>query len=86
MNTSTLTVGQSVLVNGGFGPVDGEVVKIDHPCIYVETANGCLRFNYYGQECGPAGVAYTYPFNAMIGPGPWKLDSGPFAEGEKNKD
>ena len=86
MDTSTLTVGQSVLVNGGFGPVEGEVVKIDRLCIYVETANGRLRFNYNAQECGPDGVAYTYPFNVMIGPGPWKLDSGLLAERDKNKD
>lgn len=86
MDTQNLVVGQPVLVNGGFGPVEGKIVKIDRPCIYIETANGRLRFNYYGQECGPDGVAYTYLFNAMIGPGPWKLDSGPFAEGEKSKD
>ena len=75
MNTSTLTVGQSVLVNGGFGPVEGKVVKIHRPCIYVETANGRLRFNYYRQECGPDGMAYTYSFNAMIGPGPWTFET-----------
>ena len=69
----TLVVGYTVLVNGGFGPVEGTIVKIDRPCIYVETANGRLRFNYYGQECGPDGVGYTYPFSPMFGPGPWEL-------------
>jgi hypothetical protein len=73
MDTKTLVVGHPVLVNGGFGPVDGKVVTIDKTCIYVETANGLLRFNCYGMECGPDGVGYTYPFNPVLGPGPWEL-------------
>jgi hypothetical protein len=48
-----------------------KVVEIDRPCIYVETANWRLRFNFYGKECGPDGVGYIYPFDPRLGPGPW---------------
>ena len=73
MDTMKAEVGDRVLVNGGFGPIEGTIVKIARPCIYVETANWNLRFNYYGHECGPDGVAYTYPFDVTRGPGPWEL-------------
>ena len=66
-------VGYPVLVNGGFGPVQGTIVKIDRLCIYVETANGRFRFNSDGKECGPDGKAYSYENNTMFGPGPWEL-------------
>lgn len=68
-----LTVGQDVRINGGFGPVDGRVVEISPPCIYVETANGRFRFNLDGKECSPDGKACTYERNIMVGPGPWEL-------------
>lgn len=75
MDTKTLTVGRDVYVNGGFGPVEGKVVKIVPPCVYVETANEKLRFNSDGKECGPNGKAWVYAFNPMFGPGPWELES-----------
>ena len=69
----TLAVGQNVYVNGGFGPVEGKVVEVVPPSIYVETDNWKLRFNLDGKECDPNGKAYTYEFNVMFGPGPWEL-------------
>ena len=76
MNTDkqTLAVGQGVYVNGGFGPVEGKIVKVAPPCIYVETPNGQLRFNNDGKECGPDGKALIYENNVMVGPGPWEID------------
>jgi hypothetical protein len=71
--TNRVVIGQHVYVDGGFGPLDGTVIKIEPPCIYVETDNWRLRFNNDGKECGPNGKAYTYDFNVMFGPGPWEL-------------
>ena len=73
MDTKTLTVGQKVCVNGGYGLIEGKVVKIEPPCVYVE-ANGLLRFNRDGKECDLNGIAYTYNSNPMFGPGPWEID------------
>jgi hypothetical protein len=70
---STYSVGQNVCVNGGFGPIDGRVKRVEPLCIYVETDNWQLRFNTDGKECDPKGKAYTYEFDVMFGPGPWEL-------------
>jgi hypothetical protein len=75
LDTKTLVVGQEVYINGGFGPVEGKIVKVDPPCIYVEIANGRFRFNSDGKECGLDGKAFTYASNVMFGPGPWELKS-----------
>jgi hypothetical protein len=74
MNTKILVVGQEVFINGGSGPVEGKVIKIMPPCIYVETTNGQFRFNSDGKECDPKGTAYTHNGNVIFGPGPWELD------------
>jgi hypothetical protein len=73
VDTKTLVVGQDVYINGGLGPVEGKVVKVVPPCVYVETANGRFRFNNDGEECGPNGKAYVYESNVMLGPGPWEI-------------
>jgi hypothetical protein len=74
METKTFAVGQDVYLDGGFGPIEGKIVKVSPPCIYVETgACGQIRFNNDGKECGPDGKAWTYENNVMFGPGPWKL-------------
>lgn len=69
-----LTVGQNVYVNGGFGPVEAKVIKVEPLCVYVETGlHGQLRFNNDGKECHPNGKAYTYEANGFD-PGPWELE------------
>lgn len=73
MDITEAVVGGCVLVNGGFGSVEGKTVKIDGPCLYVETVNFLLRFNYDGKECGPNGKAYDYAFDITDGPGPWEI-------------
>jgi hypothetical protein len=73
----TPRVGQEVYINGGFGPVEGKVVKLSSPCIYVETANGRFRFNSEGKECDPAGATHSYTPDVMFGPGPWQIQSKP---------
>jgi hypothetical protein len=73
MDAKTLTVGQDVHVNGGFGPVEGKVVKVVPPCIWVETGIRQPRFNADGKECDPNGKTYTYDFDVTFGPGPWEL-------------
>lgn len=73
MDTSTLMVGKTVRIDGGFGPIEGKIVQISLPCIHVETSSGQFRFNSDGKECGPNGSAYMYEFNPMHGPGPWEI-------------
>ena len=73
MDTTKLGVGQHVHIDGGFGTVEGTIVDVATPCIYVETANGRFRFNSDGKECGLNGRAYTYHSNMMFGPGPWRI-------------
>jgi hypothetical protein len=73
----TLTVGQELYINGGFGPVEGKVVKVSSPCIYVETANGRFRFNSDGKECNCNGIACSYTPDGIFGPGPWEIEAIP---------
>jgi hypothetical protein len=80
---ATLTAGQNVYVNGGFGPVEGTVVKIVPPCIWVETGFRQLRFNTDGKECDPNGKAYMYDFDVTFGPGPWVMTMNTLAVGQK---
>jgi hypothetical protein len=55
----TLSVGQNVVIEGGYGSYrDGKIVKIDPPCIYVES-NGLYRFNMGGKECFPDGTPHN---------------------------
>jgi hypothetical protein len=75
MDTKTCVVGQDVYVAGSFGPVEGKIVHIAPPCIYVATAEGPFRFNSDGRECDLNGKAYTYENNIMLGPGPCELKS-----------
>jgi len=72
MNIQKAAVGQRVLIDGGFGPVEGTISEVSSQYVCVE-ANGRIRLNNDGEECDPNGVASTYTFNVMFGPGPWKI-------------
>jgi len=68
MKTLKLAVGQEVGVNGGMGgTASGIVVKIEPPCIYVES-NGLFRFNMDGKECFPDGRPCTTTDGWGVGP------------------
>ncbi len=73
MDTKTLVVGQAVVVNGGFGPIDGTVIRIEPLSVLIDMGNGLIRVNSDGEECGPDGKAYAHEFDPTFGPGPWKI-------------
>jgi hypothetical protein len=52
-----LQIGQQFVIDGGYAPDVGTVVKIEPPCVYVNTGGwGELRFNADGDECNPDGT------------------------------